>query len=83
MIKILYFASLKERLNTESESFEYAGPMSVADLRAQLRARGNVWEEVFAEEQLVMAAVDQAIADPSTQVNDGNEVAFFPPVTGG
>ena len=63
MIRILYFASLRERLGSADETLQ-EHPRTLADLRAQLAARGGVWGEV------------------TTKIN-GDEVALFPPVTGG
>ena len=83
MIKILYFASFRERLGTTSEELAYTQLAQVGDVLAHLRNRHGIWKELFAEQQTVMMAVNQEIADPSTPVNDGDEVAFFPPVTGG
>ena len=82
MIGILYFASLRERLGCESENLEDL-PKTLADLRAVLMGRGDAWGEVFAEDQAVLAAVNQAMATPEQTLADGDEVGFFPPVTGG
>lgn len=81
MIKVLYFARLREELNTTSESIQ-----AVPDLRSLktlLTARGGEWAELFSDNQLVMASVNQEMADLDTPLVDGDEVAFFPPVTGG
>jgi len=84
MITVLYFARLRETLGTSSESI--ALPATVRDvegLRTVLVARGGEWEEELAPSKPVRAAVNQAMALGDTQVTDGDEVAFFPPVTGG
>ena len=84
MITVLYFARLREALGTSSESI--ALPATVRDvegLRTLLVARGGEWEEELAPSRPVRAAVNQAMAKGDTQVVDGDEVAFFPPVTGG
>lgn len=83
-IQVLYFASLKERLGKESEALNL--PESITDiqaLREWICARGEPWAEKFNTNQNLMAAVNQEIARPDTNVVDGDEVAFFPPVTGG
>jgi molybdopterin synthase sulfur carrier subunit len=82
MIRLLYFASLRERLGRGGETLE-ANPGSVAALRTELAARGDVWAEVFGEEQRVLAAVNQEMAGTDQPIGDGDEVGFFPPVTGG
>ncbi len=84
MIKVLYFARLREQLGTAGEEIPSpAEPTTVADLAALLHRRGGVWSEVLAEGETILAAVNQEMARPETPVEDGDEVAFFPPVTGG
>ncbi len=83
MIKVLYFARLREQLKTESESLALdPGMTDVAALTRLLRDRGGVWAEAFGG-PTVMSAVNQEMANPATPIRDGDEVAFFPPVTGG
>ena len=83
MIKVLYFARLREQLNTESEQLEAAPEIqNVAALTDVLRNRGGDWAEAFGG-STVMTAVNQEVANPDTPINDGDEVAYFPPVTGG
>jgi len=84
MITVLYFARLREVLGTSSE--QLALPAQVRDLeglRAMLIARGGAWEQELAPHKPVRAAVNQAMAVGDTEVADGDEIAFFPPVTGG
>ena len=84
MITVLYFARLREALGQSSERI--ALPASVRDLeglRAVLIARGGAWEQELAPSRPVRAAVNQTMAHGDTQIADGDEVAFFPPVTGG
>lgn len=82
MIRVLYFASLRERLGCADETLQ-RHPATLADLRADLAARGGVWAEVFATEQRVLAAINQEMAAADQPVREGDEVGFFPPVTGG
>jgi molybdopterin synthase sulfur carrier subunit len=84
MITILYFARLREALGKTSE--QVALPVGVGDLeslRKWLRARGGAWAEEMADGKPVRAAVNQDVAQGNTPVGDGDEIAFFPPVTGG
>lgn len=84
MIKILYFARLREQLGTAGEALPPAPESAtVGDILAWLRRRGGVWSKVLAEGETVLAAVNQDMARPETPVRDGDELAFFPPVTGG
>jgi sulfur-carrier protein len=84
MIRILYFASLRERLGTGSEEMEpLPEGARVAEIAAILRGRGAPWDQVLGEDQTIMVAVNQEMANLEKPVRDGDEVAFFPPVTGG
>jgi molybdopterin synthase sulfur carrier subunit len=83
MIHILYFASLRDRLETESENIPLEGAANVGQVKEKLAARGGIWAEIFAGDEPVLAAVNQEMAQEHTPVNEGDEVGFFPPVTGG
>ena len=75
-IKIRYFASLKESLGRSEDILEIEGYCTVAE----------VWGKVNPDNKLpenILAAVNMNYVTLDTQVNDGDEVAFFPPVTGG
>jgi len=81
-VKILYFAGLREQLGTPGEDLELA-PTTVAGLRSQLMARGGAWQSALAQGKALRVAVNQEMAQPTTPVKPGDEIAFFPPVTGG
>ena len=84
MITVLYFARLRETLGTSSERIALpAGVQNLKGLRTLLVARGGAWEQELAPHKPVRAAVNQAMAVGDAAVADGDEVAFFPPVTGG
>lgn len=84
MIRIRYFARLRERLATSEEQLDWsADTATVAALRRHLCARGGVWAEALGDEETVLAAAEHELARPETPILDGQEVAFFPPVTGG
>ena len=84
MIKIVYFARLREALGKTSEDFQLpAGVHDVKGLREALIARGGNWATELAVTRPVRAAVNQDMARDDTALADGDEVAFFPPVTGG
>ena len=83
MIKILYFASLREKLGTSGESLELpSGVSDVGGVLATLAARGGEWASLASVKNL-KSAVNQDMARHESPVKDGDEIAFFPPVTGG
>jgi sulfur-carrier protein len=83
-LRVLYFASIREKIGKDAEEIELpAGVATVAALRAHLRARGGAWAEAMAEGKALRAAVNQDMAQPAAAIKAGDEVAFFPPVTGG
>jgi molybdopterin synthase sulfur carrier subunit len=82
-VKILYFAALREVLGRPAEEFELLpGISSAGELRAHLAKRGPPWMALESMKNL-RVAVNQTMAAAETAVADGDEVAFFPPVTGG
>lgn len=83
MITILYFAWLRERTGLSEETVPLAAGTTVADLIGLLAARGPGHAAAFQNRRTVRCAVNQEFADPSTVLQAGDEVAFFPPVTGG
>ncbi|HVZ09130.1 molybdopterin converting factor subunit 1 [Rhodopila sp.] len=83
-VTVLYFAWLRERIGTDSERLALPdGVASVADLVAHLAARGGGYAAAFANRASIRCAVNQEFADPASAVRPGDEVGFFPPVTGG
>jgi molybdopterin synthase sulfur carrier subunit len=83
-VRVLYFASVREKVGKDAEELDVpAGVATVAALRSHLRGRGGSYENAFAEKALLRAAVNQDMVQPSARIKAGDEVAFFPPVTGG
>jgi molybdopterin converting factor subunit 1 len=83
-VTILYFAWLRERTGLSQEELPLPpGVRTVTDLMAFLAERGPRHAEVFQGKRTVRCAVNQEFADPATDLQPGDEVAFFPPVTGG
>ena len=83
-VKLLFFAGLREQLGSAGEEIELpAGVTTLAGIREHLQARGGNYEKVFSGKVLVRMAVNQEMAQPAAPVRPGDEVAFFPPVTGG
>ncbi len=82
-ITLLYFASLRESLGQRGEQLELpAGVGTVGALRDHLATRGEAWTRL-APGHNVRAAINQAMAADDAAIKAGDEVAFFPPVTGG
>jgi molybdopterin converting factor subunit 1 len=83
-LTILYFAWLRERVGASEEQISLpAGVRTVGDLIAWLAERSPGHASAFANRRTVRCAVNQEFADPDARVGPGDEVAFFPPVTGG
>lgn len=81
-VTVRYFAALREAVGRETEHLQTQAA-DIGALRAELRARGDRWAEVFAPGRAVKAALDQVLAGDQVPLHEGAEVAFFPPVTGG
>jgi molybdopterin synthase sulfur carrier subunit len=83
LIKVVLFASLREDLGVGEVEVAATGVCSVADLIEGLSQRfGEVWRETLVSEN-VLVAINQNMVKNEISVSDGDEVAFFPPVTGG
>ncbi|MGH6946513.1 MAG: molybdopterin converting factor subunit 1 [Kiloniellales bacterium] len=83
-MKLLYFAWLKTKVGAAEE--EVAPPAevtTVAELLSWLKARSPAHAAALADLQAVRVAVNQEFARPGDPVRPGDEVALFPPVTGG
>ena len=83
-IKIIFFASFKELLNCSEIEQQLDENTSISNLCESLATKGDKWQSVFADAQkTVKVACNQQMAEMSRLLKDGDEVAFFPPVTGG
>ena len=84
MLTVIYFARLREALGSGSEQLVLPPDVRDVDgLRRHLQSRGGVWQEELRPGSPLRVAVNQEIGHGNTPVADGDEVAFFPPVTGG
>ncbi len=82
-VKILFFAGLRETLGVGSESMPLPAEIgTVGALRDALAARGGVWSALVTTKNL-RVAVNQQMVGLDAALRSGDEVAFFPPVTGG
>lgn len=83
MIKVLFFAALRERLDCDQYLLSCDGnPLLVADVLQQLQNRCHNWQQELSRSDL-LCALNQQLVPLSASVQDGDELAFFPPVTGG
>ena len=82
-LKVLYLARLRDTLGRGSEDLELPASSTVATLIEELRARGGPWALELASGRAVRVAVNQEMAPNAAALHDGDEVALFPPVTGG
>ncbi len=79
-IEVLYFANLKDRAGVPRESLQLPDGASIADLKAALAERHDRLAEAL---DSALAAINREFAFPEEILNDGDEVALFPPVSGG
>lgn len=92
IVQILFFAQFRERLNTaklewaldidQMSQMPTARVMTVDELRQKLMQRGPIWAECLGKGKQ-MVAINQVLVNGDALVKPGDEVAFFPPVTGG
>ena len=83
-MKLLYFAWVRTRIGCSEEDVDLPdGVADVAGLIAWLKTRGAGYEAALADGQVVRVAVNQEFAKPDDPVGPNDEVALFPPVTGG
>ncbi|MEI6228085.1 MAG: molybdopterin converting factor subunit 1 [Methylophilaceae bacterium] len=83
-IKVFYFARLKEKLNYSTEDLVMPDEtLTVLKLKAFLAKRGDVWGQMLMGKLKIRAAINHELVADSAAIADGDEVAFFPPVTGG
>jgi molybdopterin synthase sulfur carrier subunit len=83
-MRVLYFALLRERIGLAEEDISPPnGVRTVADLVVWLRGRSEQHDAALANPAMVRVAVNQDYAQPSDAVRPGDEIALFPPVTGG
>ena len=81
MITVLFFAQTKELVGVDKLELE-ATYRNAEMIRAELSQRSDKWELAL-EKGKVLVAINQIISGLDSVVSDGDEVAFFPPVTGG
>ena len=84
MASVLYFASLAETIGSKSEQLELPTDCkTVTGLVELLRARGEPFASTFDGKTRILVAINQQMSEPEASIRDSDEIAFFPPVTGG
>lgn len=83
-MKILYFAWVKQEVGFGEEQIDVSDDIkTITDLIAHLSAKSSNYAKAFAEPEKIRCAINQTFADHTSQVSPNDEIAFFPPVTGG
>jgi sulfur-carrier protein len=83
-VKLLYFAWLKQKIGVASEEVTLPDDVGdVAGLVSWLKGRGDNYADALKDDAIIRVAVNQAYAKPATPIAEGDEIALFPPVTGG
>ena len=83
-IKLFYFAKVREVLGIDREEIDVESDIkTLAELVAFLKLRGSQWQSIFDMSSSYRMAVNQELAEESHTINSNDEIAFFPPITGG
>jgi molybdopterin synthase sulfur carrier subunit len=83
-LKLLYFAWVRQKIGRGDEDMKLPqGVTTIAELMAALRARGGGYQDAFGEPSRLRAARNQEHVPFDARLSDNDEIAFFPPVTGG
>jgi sulfur-carrier protein len=82
MINVLFFAQLRERLGCEKLLIDNFSGNTAEHLLQFIKLQNPQWDSIISENK-ILVAVNNSMAKFSTELNDGDVVAFFPPVTGG
>lgn len=83
MIRLVYFAWVREQLGREGEDYPLPEPVQLAAIIDALSERGGTYAATLHDRARLRFAVDQTMRGLNAMVRPGNEVAIFPPVTGG
>ena len=84
IIKLFYFAKVREVLGIDREEIDVESDIkTLAELVAFLKLRGSQWQSIFDMSSSYRMAVNQELVEANHIINANDEVAFFPPITGG
>ena len=82
MVKVLFFAQLREALDCRQLEYDLQESLTVEQLIEKLSQNGEIWQQHLKTGRLMMA-INQELVSKETLIKDRDEVALFPPVTGG
>lgn len=82
MINVVFFASLKEQLGCAEVALDLDQATSIKEIKALLIEQNSAWQSAFENRSLLMA-INHEMVSEEAMATSGDEVAFFPPVTGG
>ena len=84
MLKILYFSHLREQLGRECDDLVLPdGVANVAELIEILKNADPVVNDIFESTPKILVAINQVVVSRDSEVTQNDEIAFFPPMTGG
>jgi molybdopterin synthase sulfur carrier subunit len=82
-ITVKFFSLIREAVDTEQLTLEMSDRLSTVEaLKDELSLRGEIWKEALSHPNLIQA-INQRVVFQDEGIKDGDEVAFFPPMTGG
>lgn len=84
MVKLVYFAWVRERIGKGEEELELPSSVeTISDLLTHLKARGENYAAALGTPDIIRVAIDQEHRQPGDRIGDAREIALFPPMTGG
>ncbi len=83
-VKLFYFAKVREAIGIDREELDLGSNIkTVSDLIDVLKGRGSHWQDMFSMSTTFRMAVNQEMVEATHKISANDEVAFFPPITGG
>lgn len=82
-IQLKFFASVREQLGVSAETLELDEGLTAFAVRDYLMQRSDVWSAALSHQKVLRMALNQDMIQNDQALKDGDELAFFPPVTGG
>jgi molybdopterin synthase sulfur carrier subunit len=83
-VKLFYFAKVREAIGIDREELDLESDIkTVSDLIELLKGRGSHWQDMFSMSTTFRMAVNQEMVEATHKISANDEVAFFPPITGG